>query len=109
MRYWIHSVIAAAAMTVSLASHAQDTIKIGLVNETTGPNAEAGSYTVNGARLALDEINAAGGVNGRTVLPARSASTAALTFRRAKPLIASNSSLSRRNSFSGGKIGLKRS
>ena len=65
MRYWIHSVIAAAAMTVSLASHAQDTIKIGLVNETTGPNAEAGSYTVNGARLALDEINAAGGVMGK--------------------------------------------
>ncbi|MBK8016301.1 MAG: ABC transporter substrate-binding protein [Betaproteobacteria bacterium] len=65
MRYWINSVIVAAAMTVSLSSHAQDTIKIGLVNETTGPNAEAGSYTVNGARLALDEINASGGVMGK--------------------------------------------
>ena len=44
---------------------AQDTIKIGLVNEATGPNAEAGVFTVNGAKLALDEINAAGGVLGR--------------------------------------------
>ncbi len=26
------------------------------MNETTGPNAEAGSYTVNGARLALDVL-----------------------------------------------------
>jgi branched-chain amino acid transport system substrate-binding protein len=46
---------------------AADTIKIGLVNETTGPNAEAGSYTVNGTRLAVDEINAKGGIMGRQV------------------------------------------
>ena len=46
-------------------ARAEDTIKIGLVNEATGPNAEAGVFTVNGAKLALDEINAAGGVLGR--------------------------------------------
>jgi branched-chain amino acid transport system substrate-binding protein len=46
---------------------AADTIKIGLVNETTGPNAEAGVYTVNGARLALEEINKAGGILGKQV------------------------------------------
>ena len=46
---------------------AADTVKIGLVNETTGPNAEAGSYTVNGTRLAVDEINAKGGIMGRQV------------------------------------------
>ena len=33
---------------------AEDTIKIGLVNEATGPNAEAGVFTVNGAKLALE-------------------------------------------------------
>ncbi|MEI7967788.1 MAG: ABC transporter substrate-binding protein [Betaproteobacteria bacterium] len=49
----------------SLGVHAEGTIRIGLVNETTGPNAEAGSYTVNGAKLALEEVNAAGGVLGR--------------------------------------------
>jgi branched-chain amino acid transport system substrate-binding protein len=46
---------------------AADTIKIGLVSEVTGPNAEAGSYTVNGAKLAVEEINKAGGVNGRMI------------------------------------------
>lgn len=45
----------------------EEPIKIGLVNEATGPNAEAGVFTVNGAKLALDEINAAGGVLGRKV------------------------------------------
>ena len=57
--------IAAAVFSVSL--HAADTIKIGLVNETSGANAEAGVYTVNGARLALDEINKAGGILGKQV------------------------------------------
>jgi len=56
-----------AAAVVGTPALAADTIKIGLVNETTGPNAEAGVYTVNGARLALEEINAAGGILGRQV------------------------------------------
>ncbi len=40
-------------------------LRIGLVNEITGSQAEAGLFTVNGAKLALEEINAAGGVLGR--------------------------------------------
>ncbi len=56
-----------AAAVVCVPALAADTIKIGLVNETTGPNAEAGVYTVNGARLALDEINKAGGILGKQV------------------------------------------
>ncbi|MCW5625402.1 MAG: ABC transporter substrate-binding protein [Burkholderiales bacterium] len=59
----IAAVVIGAA--VHLTAHAQDTIKIGLVNEATGPNAEAGVYTHNGAKLALEEINAAGGVLGK--------------------------------------------
>jgi branched-chain amino acid transport system substrate-binding protein len=35
------------------------------VVEATGPNAEAGVFTLNGAKLALEEINAAGGVLGK--------------------------------------------
>jgi len=66
MPHWCCRVLAmVAALGLAMPALAQETIKIGLVNETTGPNAEAGSYTVNGARLALDEINAAGGVLGK--------------------------------------------
>jgi branched-chain amino acid transport system substrate-binding protein len=40
-------------------------IRIGVVNEITGPQAEAGQFTLNGIKLALEEINRAGGVLGR--------------------------------------------
>jgi branched-chain amino acid transport system substrate-binding protein len=49
------------------AAHAADPIHIGLVAEITGQAAEAGVYTVNGARLAIEDINKAGGVLGRPV------------------------------------------
>jgi branched-chain amino acid transport system substrate-binding protein len=58
---------AIAALGLALSALAADPIKIGLVNETTGPNAEAGSYTVNGTRLAVEEINAKGGIMGRPI------------------------------------------
>lgn len=67
MRIGIRRGLIGLAALLALSAHADDTIKIGLVNEATGPNAEAGIYTVNGARLALDEINAAGGVLGKKV------------------------------------------
>ncbi len=47
--------------------HAADPIRIGLVAEITGQAAEAGVYTVNGAKLAIEDINKAGGVLGRQV------------------------------------------
>jgi len=56
-----------AATLLSIPALAVDPIKIGLVNETTGPNAEAGSYTVNGTKLAVEEINAKGGILGRQI------------------------------------------
>jgi branched-chain amino acid transport system substrate-binding protein len=62
---WIAVSIASAVLAVPVL--AADAIKIGLVNETTGPNAEAGSYTVNGTKLAVDEINKAGGIMGRQI------------------------------------------
>jgi branched-chain amino acid transport system substrate-binding protein len=56
---------AAALAAASLQAQAADPIKIGLMAESTGPNAEAGVYQINGAKMALEEINQAGGVLGR--------------------------------------------
>ncbi|MFO1321020.1 MAG: ABC transporter substrate-binding protein [Burkholderiales bacterium] len=49
------------------AAHAADAIRIGVVNEITGPQAEGGRFTINGIQLALDEINKAGGLLGKPV------------------------------------------
>ena len=56
---------AIALAAISIHVNAADPIRIGLVSEITGPNAEAGANTVNGAKLALEEVNKAGGVLGR--------------------------------------------
>ena len=42
-------------------------IRIGYIGPLTGDAASFGTDTVNGARMAVEEINAAGGVNGRQV------------------------------------------
>jgi branched-chain amino acid transport system substrate-binding protein len=54
-----------AMLAAGAGLQAADPIRVGLVDETTGPQAEAGVLTLHGVRLALDEINAAGGVLGR--------------------------------------------
>ena len=54
------------ALTGSFAWSAE-TIKIGLINETTGPNAEAGSYAINGVKTAIEQINKKGGLLGKQV------------------------------------------
>jgi branched-chain amino acid transport system substrate-binding protein len=61
--------VAACALgaTLALPVQAADPIRLGLVDELTGPQAEAGILTMKGVRLALDEINAAGGIMGRQV------------------------------------------
>lgn len=61
----------AASMGVSLAfaPHAaraqEDTIKIGVPTSLSGAYQDAGTDIFNGARLAVDQINAAGGVLGK--------------------------------------------
>lgn len=42
-----------------------DTIKIGVYGDTTGATSSFGQSTKNGIQLAFEEINAAGGVNGK--------------------------------------------
>ena len=63
------SLVLAAAMTVSAlagcgSSASSDTFKIGGIGPITGGAAIYGTAVMNGAQLAIDEINAAGGING---------------------------------------------
>jgi branched-chain amino acid transport system substrate-binding protein len=58
---------ALAALSVVRPGFAAEPIRIGLVDETTGPQAEAGVLTLRGVQLAMEEINAAGGILGRPV------------------------------------------
>jgi branched-chain amino acid transport system substrate-binding protein len=48
-------------------ANAQDTIKIGVTQPLTGAFAASGNYVAQGARIAEDEINKAGGVLGKKV------------------------------------------
>lgn len=59
--------ILAAAIFMALAapSNAQDTIKIGVTQPLTGAFAASGNYVTQGAKIAEEEINKAGGVLGK--------------------------------------------
>ena len=46
---------------------AEGTVKLGLVTAVTGSNSLVGEESQEGAQLAVDEINAAGGVNGQMI------------------------------------------
>ncbi|GLK54592.1 branched-chain amino acid transport system substrate-binding protein [Methylopila capsulata] len=59
-----------AALTLALMAGpavAADTIKIGVNEPLTGAFAASGTYVVNGAKIAADEINAKGGVLGKKI------------------------------------------
>jgi branched-chain amino acid transport system substrate-binding protein len=57
--------VTAGVIAFAQAAVAADTMKIGMVAPLTGPLAESGRYATQGAKLAADEINKAGGVLGR--------------------------------------------
>jgi branched-chain amino acid transport system substrate-binding protein len=57
--------LTASVLAFTHVAIAADTIKIGQVAPLTGPFAESGRYQTQGAKLAADEINKAGGVLGR--------------------------------------------
>jgi len=59
-----HAAAAVVAFGFITGAAAQSSIKIGLVQPLTGAFAAAGTDVVNGAKIAGDEINAAGGVLG---------------------------------------------
>src|SRR5438034_3786601 len=53
------------ALAAALPALAQETIKIGLVTALSGQSARAGEAITRGLQIAIDELNAAGGVLGR--------------------------------------------
>ena len=55
----------AAPAILRQASAQGGTIRVGMVLPVTGPAAEAGRYALNGAKLALEAVNKAGGVLGK--------------------------------------------
>jgi branched-chain amino acid transport system substrate-binding protein len=57
------SVALGLGLALSSAAHAQ--IKIGVAGPVTGPNAAFGAQLKNGAEQAVEDINAAGGINGQ--------------------------------------------
>ena len=74
----IYKKIIAIAMTLALVvtcfaacgksnTGNSDTYKIGGIGPTTGATAIYGSAVKNGAQIAVDEINAAGGINGKQI------------------------------------------
>src|SRR5262245_60948929 len=54
-----------ACAFAALSAQAQDTIKIGLVTALSGQSARAGEAITRGLQVAIDEINASGGVLGK--------------------------------------------
>lgn len=56
---------AAVSACFSLSAAAEDTIKIGLVTALSGESARAGEALTRGMTVAIDEINAKGGVLGK--------------------------------------------
>ena len=66
------SVFAVAACgdagTDSSKSGGEETIKMGVGGPLTGPNAAFGAQLRNGAAQAVEDINAAGGINGKKIL-----------------------------------------
>jgi branched-chain amino acid transport system substrate-binding protein len=55
----------ALALCAALPAFAQEPIKIGLVTALSGQSARAGEAITRGLQVAIDELNAAGGVLGR--------------------------------------------
>jgi len=64
----IRAALAAAVVaTGSMLALGAEPLKIGVVAPQTGPGAESGRFQVQGAKLAAEEVNKAGGVLGRQI------------------------------------------
>ena len=59
------SAIAISALT--FATHAEDTVKIALAGPTTGALTQYGTMQNIGAKMAIENLNAAGGINGKKI------------------------------------------
>ena len=64
------AILGGAAVLLSAAfvpAQAQETIKFGLVAALSGQSAQSGQAIIRGLSIAIDEINAKGGLNGKKV------------------------------------------
>ena len=59
--------LASALAMWTPSAHAQDAVKIGVIEPLSGPVAASGNYVRMGAEIARDWINAKGGVLGRKI------------------------------------------
>jgi len=64
-RRFVISALAAATAFVVTPANAQETLKLGVVTVLSGQSAKAGESIVRGLAIAVDEINAKGGVLGK--------------------------------------------
>ncbi|MGF2688143.1 branched-chain amino acid ABC transporter substrate-binding protein [Marinobacter sp. DUT-3] len=66
MRTSVKKLVTAVSTSIALmgAGHAAAEIKVGIAGPMTGPVAQYGDMQFSGARMAIERINAAGGVNG---------------------------------------------
>src|SRR6187399_3082426 len=64
-RFWGAAVSAVLAAVSVACARPDDTIKVGYYGSMTGKEATFGQSTYNGVKIALDEINKAGGLNGK--------------------------------------------
>ncbi|WP_022723131.1 ABC transporter substrate-binding protein [Rhodopseudomonas sp. B29] len=67
MRHLRTASLIALATALLMGSASAETIKIGVNEPLTGAFAASGTYVVNGAKIAADEINAKGGVLGKQI------------------------------------------
>lgn len=55
----------AVTATIAFSANAADTIKVALAGPTTGPVTQYGTMQNIGAKMAIEKLNAAGGMNGK--------------------------------------------
>jgi len=61
----LKSILLSGCILLGAAAQAQETIKIGIIQPLSGSVAASGNFVLNGARIAVDQINANGGVLGK--------------------------------------------
>ena len=57
--------VGAVVLVLGGVAHAADTVKIAVAGPTTGPVAQYGDMQMMGAQMAVEQINAKGGVDGK--------------------------------------------
>ena len=60
-------VLAGPTVVLTCLASSAEPLKIGMVGRLTGAAAETGRYTIQGAKLATEEVNKTGGVLGRPI------------------------------------------